>query len=80
MPRHRLNLIPLDGFFAVAKLPPDSAIPSWASSGQFVSITRTAEELSVVCPDNLQRKSKSRWRRVAFAERMGGSLVGVGSA
>ena len=46
----RLNLIPLDGLFAVVKLLPDAAIPSWAS-GPFVSITRTADELSIVAPN-----------------------------
>jgi hypothetical protein len=41
----------LDGLFAVAKLPTDAAIPVWATSGAFCSITRTADELSIVVPN-----------------------------
>jgi hypothetical protein len=33
----------------IVKLPPDSAVPSWAQRGRFSSITRTREELSMVC-------------------------------
>jgi hypothetical protein len=39
----------LDGRFAVVRLPPESSIPAWATSGRFFSITRTDDELSVVC-------------------------------
>jgi hypothetical protein len=28
----------------------DAPIPAWATKGDFTSITRTAEELSIVCP------------------------------
>jgi hypothetical protein len=39
----------LDGGFAVARLPAASAVPAWAAAGGFSSITRSDEELSVVC-------------------------------
>ena len=48
---HRLTLVPLAGTFAICRLEPNSAIPAWAV-GAFVSVTRTAEELSVVCADD----------------------------
>lgn len=35
---------------AIARLDPRAAIPSWAT-GSFVSITRTSDELSVICSD-----------------------------
>jgi uncharacterized protein len=36
------------------RLAPDPAVPEWAKKGEFTSITRTADELSVVCSaDNL---------------------------
>lgn len=35
--------------FAVCKLPADAPIPPWAWSTPFCSITRTTEELSIVC-------------------------------
>ena len=32
------------------RLPSDVAIPDWAPKGDFISITRTSDELSIVCP------------------------------
>lgn len=51
MERHRLTLIPVPGTFAICRLPAASAIPPWATRGPLFSITRTADELSVVCAD-----------------------------
>ncbi|WP_071395089.1 ACT domain-containing protein [Bacillus tuaregi] len=45
-----MNLVILDTIFSVVKLPPTEEIPSWAGKGEFTSITRTNEELSIVCP------------------------------
>jgi hypothetical protein len=36
---------------AVCRLPPDASIPSWVA-GSFTSVTRTTEELSIVCDDD----------------------------
>lgn len=38
----------IDGRYAIVRMPADAAIPAWAH-GAFVSITRTRDELSVVC-------------------------------
>lgn len=38
----------IDGHYAIVRLPADAAIPPWAH-GAFVSITRTSDELSIVC-------------------------------
>jgi hypothetical protein len=40
------------GSWAVARLAPGSPVPRWASSDVFSSITRTGEELSIVCPES----------------------------
>jgi|SRR5215831_2401619 len=45
MPSLRFSRIP--GEFAVCQLPADTNLPHWAQS--FFSITRTADELSIVC-------------------------------
>ena len=50
MADHRLALIPLGSRFAICRLDRDAVIPAWAAGGEFASITRTAEELSIVCP------------------------------
>ena len=49
--RPALTLRLLPGTFAVCRLPPEAPDPEWAR-GVFVSVTRTREELSVVCEEN----------------------------
>jgi hypothetical protein len=41
----------VDGRYAIVRLPTDAAIPPWAH-GAFVSITRTRDELSIVCNES----------------------------
>lgn len=43
-----LTLSPAEGRYAIVKLPSDAAIPAWATSNGFFSVTRTHDELSVV--------------------------------
>ena len=45
----RLKFRQLADTFAVCRLPPDAPVPQYAAA-EFISITRTAEELSIVCP------------------------------
>jgi hypothetical protein len=35
--------------FAVCRLAPDASVPAWADATPFVSITRTTDELSIIC-------------------------------
>jgi uncharacterized protein len=58
-----LTLLP--GRFAISRLAPTAPIPQWATQGSFFSITRTSDELSVVCelarvPSGVQ--SQRSWR------------------
>lgn len=39
----------LEGRFAVARLAADDEIPSWSACRAFTSVTRTPDELSIVC-------------------------------
>jgi uncharacterized protein len=50
MKRHQLKFRWLAGPYAIVRLAPDAPIPDWAIKGEFISTTRTAEELSIVCP------------------------------
>jgi hypothetical protein len=44
----------IKGYWAIVKLDATQSIPDWALNGSdFVSITRTPDELSIVCPDEL---------------------------
>jgi hypothetical protein len=43
----------LGGRFAICKFPAKAAVPPWARrSAEFLSISRTPEELSIVCPES----------------------------
>ena len=46
----------IPGPYAIVRLAPDAVVPEWATRGEFTSVSRSAEELSIVCPaDNLPR-------------------------
>jgi len=69
----------LRGEFAIARLNASGAIPTWAA-GEFVSITRTVDELSIVCeasrvPGGVQ--AESGWRALRVAGKLDFSLTGV---
>lgn len=46
---HSLTLAILPGTYAVAKLDADAPVPDWAWTGELASVTRTREELSIIC-------------------------------
>jgi uncharacterized protein len=58
-----MDLHPIPGRLAIARLDPTAAIPEWAQAvAPLVSITRTQDELSIVCPeewvpDSVQRST-----------------------
>ncbi len=39
----------LPGFYAIVRQLPDAPVPDWATNSELTSITRTANELSIVC-------------------------------
>ncbi len=51
---HHLSLTILPDTFAVSRLAADAAVTPWATTGSLFSITRTADELSIVCLQSLQ--------------------------
>jgi hypothetical protein len=80
MAARQLPLIALEGVFAICRLGTDALIPSWAVAGEFFSITRTADELSIVCrqddvPTGIH--CERNWRCVRVAEAMPFATVGV---
>jgi len=65
---------------AVCRLDPDEMIPDWLRECDFWSITRTAEELSVVLPQaNVPRawKAEGGWRCLKVHGPLDFSLTGV---
>src|SRR5581483_10397496 len=49
---HRLTIAVHPGFYAICRLDPKAEMPSWVPRKGFCSITRTAEELSIVCEEH----------------------------
>lgn len=46
-----MDLSRVPGIFAICRLAPDNAIPAWVwHDRSFLSITYTADELSIICP------------------------------
>lgn len=83
MIRPKLELILMPDLFAVSRLDKDEPIPAWALSDTFMSITRTADELSVVCPqsrlpDGLRCERNCRCLHVAGA--LDFSLIGIAAS
>ncbi len=69
----------LPGTFAICRLDADAQVPAWAT-GEIVSITRTPDELSIVCPQNnvpASLHSELSWRCVRVAGPLDFSMVGV---
>lgn len=50
MQSHQLKFRQLPGAYAIVRLAADAPVPDWATKGEFISLTRTADELSIVCP------------------------------
>lgn len=74
------ELIVLPQRFAVCRLSGDATIPLWATEGEFFSITRTADELSLVCSQDLVPEDilcEREWRCLRVAGTMAFSTVGV---
>lgn len=74
-----LTLSVLPDRYAVCQLPPDTPLPAWALNGWF-SITRTDEELSLVCaqqhiPANIS--AERDWRVLKIHGPLDFGLVGV---
>src|SRR5580765_2806347 len=60
MERHKIKFRWLTGAYAIVRLAPDVVVPDWATRGEFTSITRSADELSIVCPvDDLPKHVSS---------------------
>jgi hypothetical protein len=79
MQRHHLDLLLLAGRYAVCRLPAEAAFPAWVA-GDLVCVTRTAEELSVVCREHAVPggvRCELGWRCLRVAGTLDFSLVGV---
>jgi uncharacterized protein len=76
----RLSILPSP--VTVCRLAPDAAVPDWAR-GAFLSVTRTADELSIVCdadavPADVQ--AERDWRALKLEGPIPFAMTGVAAA
>ena len=78
MPKLTLTVLPDQ--FAVCRLSPDDDIPIWSRNEEFYSITRSRNELSIVClskgvPENI--RAECDWRALKVRGPLDFSLTGI---
>lgn len=79
-PAHALTLTVLEERLAICRLASGAEVPAWATEASFFSVTRTEEELSVVCPqeDVPRVVSQERgWRALKLEGPFELSMVGI---
>lgn len=75
-----MNLSTLDGKFAVCRLNADAAEPGWIDRKQFWTVTRTTEELSIVCAERgvpSEVKAERGWRVIKVEGPLDFGLTGI---
>ena len=75
-----LTLTVLTAPLAVCRLAPGEPLPAWALLGEFFSVTRTTDELSIVCPQALvpaQVQAERGWRALKVAGPLDFALTGI---
>jgi uncharacterized protein len=75
-----LTLTVIEGTFAICRLDPDAGVPSWARAGNLWSITRSADELSIVCEEGAAPESvrhEGSWRILEVQGPFEFSAVGI---
>ena len=75
-----MKLLVLPDAFAIARFEPADAIPAWAFDPPVSSVTRTREELSVVCAASHvppQIAAERGWRCLRVAGTLDFSMTGV---
>lgn len=66
--------------FGVCRLDKNELIPEWSKTSDFFSITRTSDELSIVCPQNnipSDIKCENDWRILKVEGPLDFSLIGI---
>ena len=78
--KNNLKLAVLDGEYTVHRFSPESAIPLDALKGGFMSITRTDDELSILCDSKIpvdSVKSEDGWACIKVLGPLDFGLTGI---
>jgi uncharacterized protein len=75
-----LKLIVLPGHYSLCRLKPSDTVPDWVATSSFYSISKSPEELSIVCetafvPDSV--KKSDGWRLLKIDAILDLSLTGI---
>lgn len=75
-----LTLTVLEGSYGIHRFAPDAVVPDTIQESRFYSVTRTDEELSIVCEatiDLYALKSETDWRVIKIVGPLNFSLTGI---
>ncbi|WP_058991748.1 ACT domain-containing protein [Sarcina ventriculi] len=81
--KEQLTLKLLKERYGVIRLEKDESIPTWVFVGEFYSITKTEDELSIVCLekdiqlDIKNKKCETDWRILKIEGPLNFSLIGI---
>ena len=78
--KHTLTISILPKLFTICRFAADTPAPAWANGGEFLSLTRTSEELSIVAEADLvpaELRSDLNWRVAKVHGPFDLSAVGV---
>jgi hypothetical protein len=80
MQKHKLTLQISETRMAICRLPPEATLPGWIEENGFVSLTRTPDELSIVCieewvPSDVE--AEHNWRMLKVKGPLDFSLTGI---
>ncbi len=73
-----LNVLP--EMFAICRLKAQDPLPNWATNGSLFSVTRTSDELSIICPQTIVPEmvlADTDWRALKVKGPLDFALVGV---
>jgi uncharacterized protein len=80
MSRSKLTVSILPEHLAICRLDAGASVPVWAEQGTFVSVTRTREELTVICPEERiapEIEASRNWRAFQLQGPFDLNLVGL---
>ena len=74
-----LTLSILPDLFAVCRLDAGAPIPSWVTTGDLLSLTRTRDELSIVCAQQVPEyvRCERNWRALKIEGPLDFALTGI---
>ncbi len=76
----KLNMLVMEGDYSLCRLESFAGIPEWALPSPFYTITKTADELSIVCESRfvpVEVKQDGNWKLLKIAAVLDLSLTGI---